>query len=205
MFYGKVVTAGKPLPLVPHPDGYSLHLSQASLPASLPKGSRLSLLIKVADEEPVVLCTLCAGAQDTVLLDQFLDEYAELSVAGNDSIHITGYYSPQFGGEAESEEEGEDYEDDEYGVRCICYFWRWQLACGTCQRQRSSDDLSTLLIAMRPVPGATCREDCCISARDNLIILWFSSCTQGWKQLTYCRMPAVHQTGGLSATSPFHQ
>eukprot|EP00878_Enallax_costatus_P035408 GHUV01039466.1.p1 GENE.GHUV01039466.1~~GHUV01039466.1.p1 ORF type:complete len:134 (-),score=23.41 GHUV01039466.1:314-715(-) len=122
MFYGKVVKAGKPLPLVPHPDGYSLHLSQASLSASVKEGSRSSLLIKLADEEPVVLCTLRAGAQDTVLLDQFLDEYAELSVDGKDSIHVTGYYSPQFGGGDESEEEGEEYEDDAYGVSCSrCY------------------------------------------------------------------------------------
>lgn len=124
MFYGKIVKAGKPQPLVPHPDGYSLHLSQASLSASAKEGTRVSLLIKVGDEEPVVLCTLRAGAQDTVLLDQFLSEYAELSVEGKDSIHVTGYYSPQFGGDEGSEDEGEDYEDDEYGVSgaavCFC-------------------------------------------------------------------------------------
>jgi hypothetical protein len=54
--------------LVPHQEGWALHLSQASLPASAKEKSRVSLLIKVDGEEPVVLCTLCAGVSDTVLL-----------------------------------------------------------------------------------------------------------------------------------------
>lgn len=68
MFFGGVVNPGKPVPLVPHPEGWALHLSQASLPASVKEKSRVSLLIQVQGEEPVVLCTLCAGVADTVLL-----------------------------------------------------------------------------------------------------------------------------------------
>jgi hypothetical protein len=68
MFYGGVINPGKPVPLVPHPEGWALHLSQASLPASVKEKSRVSLLIKVQGEEPVVLCTLSAGVSDTVLL-----------------------------------------------------------------------------------------------------------------------------------------
>lgn len=110
MFFGGVVNPGKPVPLVPHPEGWALHLSQASLPASVKEKSRVSLLIQVQGEEPVVLCTLCAGVADTVLLDQFVAEYAELSVQGSGPVHLTGYFSPNFGGEGsdEEDEEGED-------------------------------------------------------------------------------------------------
>lgn len=73
MFYGGVVKPGKPLPVVPHADAYALHLSQAALPAAGVKDrARASLCVSVGGEPPVVLCTLCAGSQDTVLLDQFL-------------------------------------------------------------------------------------------------------------------------------------
>lgn len=110
MFFGGVVNPGKPVPLVPHPEGWALHLSQASLPASVKEKSRVSLLIQVQGEEPVVLCTLCAGVADTVLLDQFVAEYAELSVQGSGPVHLTGYFSPNFGGEGsdEEDEEGEE-------------------------------------------------------------------------------------------------
>jgi hypothetical protein len=68
MFFGSVIKPGKPVPLVPHQEGWALHLSQASLPATVPEKSRVSLLVKVQGEDPVVLCTLCAGVADTVLL-----------------------------------------------------------------------------------------------------------------------------------------
>jgi hypothetical protein len=68
MFFGGVIKPGKPVPVVPHPEGWALHLSQASLPATVPEKSRVSLLIQVQGEDPVVLCTLCAGVSDTVLL-----------------------------------------------------------------------------------------------------------------------------------------
>jgi len=71
MFYGAVVKPGRDTPLVPHADGFALHLSQASLAADVKVGTRASLLVKLGDnEESVVLCTLSAGTQDTVLLDQ---------------------------------------------------------------------------------------------------------------------------------------
>lgn len=68
MFSATVVNPGKTSPLVPHPEGFALHLSQASLSASVKEKTRVSLMIKVADEEPVILCTLCAGVNDTVPL-----------------------------------------------------------------------------------------------------------------------------------------
>jgi hypothetical protein len=44
-FFGAIVKAGKPFPLVPHPDEMNLHLSQVCLLASVPKGKRVSLLV----------------------------------------------------------------------------------------------------------------------------------------------------------------
>lgn len=116
MFFGAVVRPGKAHPLVPHADGYTLHLSQASLAADVKTGTRASVLVRLGPKEaPVVLCTLCAGSQDTVLLDQFMAEYAELSIQGSVPVHLTGYYSPQYGG-PDSDAEDEEEEDEEYGV-----------------------------------------------------------------------------------------
>jgi hypothetical protein len=44
-------------------------------------------------EEPVVLCTLCAGGLDTVPLDQFFSHYTEFTVKGGAPIHVTGWVS----------------------------------------------------------------------------------------------------------------
>jgi hypothetical protein len=91
MFYGAVVKGGKPTVCVPHSDGYALHLSQATLPASVRTGTRVSLVIKVGTDEPVTLCTLTAGTSDTILLDQFLTEYTEFSLQPpTGEVHVTG-------------------------------------------------------------------------------------------------------------------
>ena len=50
-FFGAVVKPGKPTPQVPHPEeGINLHLSQACLPASTPKGKRVSLMVHHEEE-----------------------------------------------------------------------------------------------------------------------------------------------------------
>lgn len=68
-----------------------LHLSQACLAHDVPEGKRASLLVRFDEnEEPAVLCTLCAGRQDTVPLDQFFSHYCEFSVAGGATIHLSG-------------------------------------------------------------------------------------------------------------------
>lgn len=114
MFFGAVIKPGKSHPLVPHADGHALHLSQASLAADVKTGTRASVLVKLGPkEEPVIMCTLCAGSQDTVLLDQFMTEYAELSVKGSVAVHITGYFSPEYG-PADGDDEGK--EDEDYGL-----------------------------------------------------------------------------------------
>jgi hypothetical protein len=40
MFYGTVVKPGKSVPVVPHADGFALHLSQAALPLEVKEKSR---------------------------------------------------------------------------------------------------------------------------------------------------------------------
>ena len=78
MFYGATVAPGKATAFVPPPDDWNLHLSQAALPADA-TSQRVSLLAKLREEEPVVLCTLTAAAP-TAALDLFFDEYVEFSV-----------------------------------------------------------------------------------------------------------------------------
>lgn len=60
-FYGAVVRPTQATPFVPPPEDWVLHLSQAALAADVPEGKRVSLLVKHADEEPTIICTL-AGA-----------------------------------------------------------------------------------------------------------------------------------------------
>jgi FK506-binding nuclear protein len=90
MFYGAVVKPGKPTVFVPPPEEHALHLSQAALAASVKDGTRVSLLAKVGTEDPIIICTLCAGRSDTVALDQFFSEYTELTVEGKTEVHISG-------------------------------------------------------------------------------------------------------------------
>ena len=77
-FYGAVVKPGKPAPFVPPPEEWALHLSQASLPASVKEGKRVSLLVKDQEGHQFILCTLKAGTTDSVPLDLFFNEYAEV-------------------------------------------------------------------------------------------------------------------------------
>lgn len=91
MFYRAVVAPKKPAVFVPPPEEHMLHLSQAALPHDVKEGTRASLLVRFdPNEEPAVLCTLCAGRLDTVALDQFFSHYCEFSVAGNATIHLSG-------------------------------------------------------------------------------------------------------------------
>lgn len=81
-FFGAVVKPGKPTPQVPHPDdGFNLHLSQACLLATTPKGKRVSLLVNHEGEPPIVIATLVAGQVDSVPLDLFFSEYVEWTLA----------------------------------------------------------------------------------------------------------------------------
>ncbi len=67
-FYGSVLKPGKTVPYVPPPEEWVLHLSQASLPATVAVGKRVSLLVNHKDETPVIIATLTAGHQDSVPL-----------------------------------------------------------------------------------------------------------------------------------------
>jgi len=55
-------------------------------------------------------CSVTSGCWCCLAL-QFMTEYAVLSVKGNVPVHITGYYSPEYGpdGDDEGEEEEEEY------------------------------------------------------------------------------------------------
>lgn len=59
-FYGAIIKPGKPTAFVPPPDmSMHLHLSQATLSASVPEGKRVSLMLKMEEQE--VWATLFRG------------------------------------------------------------------------------------------------------------------------------------------------
>lgn len=49
------------------------------------------------------------------LQDQYVGEYAELSVEGSVPVHVTGYYSPEYG-VGDDEDDEDDEGEDGYGV-----------------------------------------------------------------------------------------
>ena len=66
------------------------------------------------------MCSFRGGQVESCGLDLILDEYAEFSVVGSTSVHLVGYYIPEYEGEAMSEE-SDDYSseidsDEEYEV-----------------------------------------------------------------------------------------
>jgi hypothetical protein len=79
-FFGCVIKPGRPNPLVPHPEEYNLHISQACLSAKVPKGKRVSVLVHHDGEDPVIVATLVAGQLDSVCLDLFFSEYVECTL-----------------------------------------------------------------------------------------------------------------------------
>jgi FK506-binding nuclear protein len=93
-FWGLVVKPGKESPYVPPPENWTLHLSQASLPATTKENTRVSILAKLNSEDPgVIICTLNAGKTDSVPLDLFFDRYVEFKVLGGAAgveVHLSG-------------------------------------------------------------------------------------------------------------------
>eukprot|EP00798_Chlamydomonas_sp_ICE-L_P016057 gene16057-22194_t len=120
-FFGTILKPGKSVPYVPPPeDNVVLHLSQATLSAKVPVGKRVSVLITQNDEPPVVIATLRAGTQDSVPLDLFLEQYAEISTEGDAvEVHLSGYYSPQQ--DDTMGQEGSDDEDED-GMMVVLIF-----------------------------------------------------------------------------------
>ncbi|MEW5307914.1 MAG: hypothetical protein WDW36_010282 [Sanguina aurantia] len=119
-FYGAIIKPGKPTAFVPPPDmSMHLHLSQATLSASVPEGKRVSLMLKMEEQE-IIIATLTAGRLDSVNLDLFLGEYAEFSVTGGYEVHLAGYFSPMdddvsMGGGDEDDQDGIAFGDDSDG------------------------------------------------------------------------------------------
>ncbi len=70
---------------------------QASLGVSAPKAARCALKVKVGDGEPLVVCCLREAGTESLVLDLIFDAYAEFSVEGPASIHLTGYFMPEYG------------------------------------------------------------------------------------------------------------
>lgn len=102
-FFGTKVTAGATTPFVPRPSDDNLNealvLLNATIPASckLPKGTRISLLVKTETCDSVALATLTVAERDNAKMDIALDSYAEFSIMGPKAaeIHVTGHYMPK--------------------------------------------------------------------------------------------------------------
>jgi FK506-binding nuclear protein len=120
-FWGCAVKAGKEAPFVPSPEAdEKLHVSQACMAPGASKNAKATLMIRVGDnEEPLAVAALKEGATESVALDLVLDQYTEFSVIGNATVHLTGYYMPEYaidgdGGEDDDEEEGDEpYTEEE--------------------------------------------------------------------------------------------
>lgn len=93
-FVGIVVKPGKAGVFVPPPENWNLHLSQASLPATVKENTRVSVLAKAnSEDDGVIICTLNAGKADSVPLDLFFDHYAEFTLLGASAgveVHLSG-------------------------------------------------------------------------------------------------------------------
>lgn len=113
-FFGTKVSADKPTPYVPRPNAdnvtETLVMLNATVPASckLPKGTRISLIVKTETCESVALATLIVAQHDNAKIDIGLDGYAEFSVMGpkGAEIHLTGHYLPKPSAEEEEDVDG---------------------------------------------------------------------------------------------------
>ena len=114
-FWGTAVKAGKEAPFVPSPEAdEKLHVSQACMAPGAPKNAKATLMIRVGEsDEALAVAALKEGSSESVALDLVLDEYTEFSVIGNATIHLTGYYMPEYAIDGEDGEGDEDEDDDE--------------------------------------------------------------------------------------------
>jgi FK506-binding nuclear protein len=76
------------------------------------KNAKATLMIRTGEnEEPLAVAALREGAAESVALDLVLDQYSEFTVIGNATIHLTGYYMPEYA--IDGEDGQDDYDDEE--------------------------------------------------------------------------------------------
>ena len=116
-FFGMEARPGRRTPYVPPPEEMRLHLTGATLGAEPRKGERVVLKVRVSESggeggREIFVCSFRGGGQEHCPLDLVLDEYAEFSIEGACSVHLVGYYMPEFGPEdmGDSSEEEDDQE-----------------------------------------------------------------------------------------------
>jgi FK506-binding nuclear protein len=116
-FWGCSVKAGKEVPFVPSPEGdEKLHVSQVCMAPGASKNAKATLMLRVGDNttEPLAVASLREGATESVALDLVLDEYTEFSVIGNATVHLTGYYMPEYAIDGDDDGDFADEEEDAY-------------------------------------------------------------------------------------------
>mmetsp|Transcript_28351 Transcript_28351/g.39162 ORF Transcript_28351/g.39162 Transcript_28351/m.39162 type:complete len:384 (-) Transcript_28351:91-1242(-) len=109
VFWGLEIKPGKPTPYVPPPEQLKLRVSQATLGEKVKPNERVCVKCHTSEGEDFLLCSLTAGRQECCFLDLVFSGYAEFSVTGSSTVHLTGYLMPEFeGGPEEDEEDSED-------------------------------------------------------------------------------------------------
>ncbi len=125
MFWGCVVTEGKPYELPADSEYELLHVSNAALSKSSEAGKTYFHVTK--DKETYTLGCLQKDKVETVFLDIFLraSQGAKFTVSGKGEVHLTGYFEATEGGEDLDErmigrlmqgEEGEEEEEESEDV-----------------------------------------------------------------------------------------
>ena len=114
-FFGVEARPGRRTPYVPPPEEMRLHLTGATLGADPRKGERVVLKVRVSEGgREIFVCSFRGGGQEHCPLDLVLDEYAEFSIEGACSVHLVGYYMPEFGPEGEGDSSEEEDDDEEW-------------------------------------------------------------------------------------------
>lgn len=85
---------------------------QATLVPDAPQGAKVTVKVKVAEDE-FYICSLREGATESVSLDLTFDAYAEFSTRGTEgaTVHLAGYVVAH----EDEYEEAEEADSDEEG------------------------------------------------------------------------------------------
>lgn len=75
-------------------------LVQATLALDAKPGEKVGITCKIGGEDEdgqeVLICSLREGNTESQSLDLIFDQYTEFKVQGNSSVHLTGYYMPEY-------------------------------------------------------------------------------------------------------------
>ena len=79
-------------------DTQCMSLLQATLSMDAKSGTKVGVTCTMGEEGEgeVLLCSLREGGTESQSLDLIFDHYTEFKVQGDASVHLTGYYIPEY-------------------------------------------------------------------------------------------------------------